>query len=209
MRIYRIIIIFFINFFIKYCVPVDPNLRTQPLQNSDYTGFISREFFQVVVEVPIPNLDLSIEKLRLICYKESLVQRDLLTLPILRKIASINIENQKLHKADTLDKEETSEILASFEKKISNWKKPVENTNNINPLLYSGDFHWFLEGMFLYKEDYSNPEKCKFIYRNISKELYKKVEDTKLSLPTQKDVQALPSLDTPRTQNLPAIPFNR
>ncbi|NUM42937.1 MAG: hypothetical protein HUU45_15070, partial [Leptospiraceae bacterium] len=41
-----------------------------------------------------------------------------------------------------------------------------------------GEFYPFLESMFLYREDYSKPEKCTFVYRIIEDGLYEKIEKT-------------------------------
>ena len=51
---------YFILLCFYFCKPADPNYRTKPLQNTEYTGFISREFFQAVVEVPLTKEELTI-----------------------------------------------------------------------------------------------------------------------------------------------------
>jgi hypothetical protein len=175
-------------YFIFQCHPADPDFRVKPLQNREYTGFISREFFQVIVEVNLPEESSSIEKLRENCLSESIPIRDKLTLPILREIASNNIENRRFYKEDEREREE-NQILSSFEKKTVNWRRPAsKEIPIINPFIYRGEFAWFLDKMFLFQEDYSKSGKCKFIYRNIGPELFKKVYETRLSIPT-KEIQ--------------------
>lgn len=183
------------------CTPVDPDFRVKPLRNSDYTGFISREFFQVVVEVDLQEMDGSIEKLREECQKESLVKRDKLALPILREVASANPKNRRLYASDGKN-HEADQFLASFERKTSTWKKPVSDLGITAETVYRGDFVWLLDQMFLHKEDYSKPGKCKFVYRNISKNLYEKVENTVLSIPTKEITKpvVLPTKETPNNQ---------
>jgi len=44
------------------------------------------------------------------------------------------------------------------------------------------EFSWLLDAMVLYKEDYSEKEKCIFIYRAAKKGLYDKLEQTRLSV---------------------------
>ncbi|MDX1960811.1 MAG: hypothetical protein SFU98_19720 [Leptospiraceae bacterium] len=147
------------------CYPADPEFKRKPLRNREYSGFISRSFFQVVVEVPIKNFNSTIEKEREACKEKSQSLRDKKTLTELIKISIQNSENLQREKLQIEDQYDP-------EKKLISWK---------NPDLNRGDFQWFLEGMFLYAEDYSNQEKCIFIFRNIQNGLYDKVVATKLS----------------------------
>ncbi|MCP5495435.1 MAG: hypothetical protein H7A23_12830 [Leptospiraceae bacterium] len=186
---------FLVLFFaILFCKPADPNYRIKPLLNNNYNGFISRDFFQIVVEIPInPFFENSILEDRLYCKKRAYHIRDSLTLPILKNVAMQNEKNKKRLKIQ-------EKKLKAFQKKQDNYTPkiiqegysesydPEEITHSMieskNPLLNRGDFFWFLDGMFLYKEDYADPKKCVYIFRNIQKGLYGKVESTILTQDT-------------------------
>lgn len=177
------------------CKPADPNYREKPLQNTEYTGFISRNFFQVVVEVPLTKEELTILEERKSCLVEAIRKRDTLVIPILKQVAkegkwnkqeikkekemANDIEKEKMQKLKSKKNGSNSKSKTSDEINIYD-KKEVTVTSN-NTLLNRGEFSWFLDSMFIYKEDYSDPEKCSFVFRNIQEGLYKKVENTKLS----------------------------
>lgn len=181
----------FILILLTKCQIADPNYKQKSFKIEDYTGFISRDFFQVVVEVPLELSDKPILQQRETCKLQSRQKRDELTLPILRKIAS---SNQK--KFIEFSKSKTQEDLPSFEKKGGfNKKEDLE-----------GEFAWFFNHMFLYKEDYTQKDKCKFIYRNISRDLYARVENTKLIYPESKEIQTNPQIQMPQPIYLPVIP---
>ena len=76
---------------------------------------------------------------------------------------------------DTNTSASASASASIFDKKINPTSKAK------NPILNRGEFAWFLDTMFIYKEDYSNPEKCSFVFRNIQDKLYERVEKTKLT----------------------------
>ncbi|HMV46070.1 MAG TPA: hypothetical protein PKD50_26350, partial [Leptospiraceae bacterium] len=176
------------------CKPADPNYRTKPLLNTEYTGFISRNFFQAVVEVPITKEELTILEERKSCLKDAIRKRDTIVLPLLKKIAMEDKWNDKersLEKDRLSDsekyKEKSEELKRNENAKSSEEasifdKKKTDPVQSKNPLMNRGEFSWFLDSMFLYKEDYSNPEKCSFVFRNIQDKLYEKVEKTKLSI---------------------------
>ena len=145
------------------CTISDPNYINKPLQNLTYTGFISRDFFQVVVEIPIDSKELPILKEREKCNQKAISERDRLTVPILRSIAASSFKNKT--------KEPSS---------FKNYK-----TISKNYQISRGEFSWFLDTMFLFYEDYSSRDKCTFIYRNIQDQLYAKVEDSTLVVPEE------------------------
>ena len=78
-------------------------------------------------------------------------------------------------KSTSTDDTSASASASIFDKKINPTSKAK------NPILNRGEFAWFLDTMFIYKEDYSNPEKCSFVFRNIQDKLYERVEKTKLT----------------------------
>jgi hypothetical protein len=169
-----------------FCYPVDPNYQTKPLQNTSYSGFISRNFFQVVVEVKIPEREFTIAEERNHCKSMSFVERNKKTLALLREEANYNSSNQKRFRYDSQAKEE-EEILNSFQSSTKEWRKNSASSliQSKNPDLSTGEFAWLLDDMFLFREDYSNAGKCIFVYRVIQENLYKKVYETNLASPSQ------------------------
>lgn len=180
----------------SFCKPADPNYRSKPLQNTEYTGFISRTFFQAVVEVPLTKEELTILDERKSCLKEALKKRDGIVLPILKKVAMEDKWNERernLEKDRADDKEKAKQKDDEYRKSLPDAKstspddasifdkKVSETTKKKNPFINRGEFAWFLDSMFIYKEDYSDPEKCSFVFRNIQDKLFERVEKTKLS----------------------------
>ncbi|TGK87021.1 hypothetical protein EHQ24_05355 [Leptospira noumeaensis] len=64
----------------------DPNYIERALQNETDEGFISREFFQIKVEIPVTYKELSGVARREDCKRRAFVQREVLSLPYLMKI---------------------------------------------------------------------------------------------------------------------------
>ena len=189
-------LVFFLFLLFSFCKPADPNYRSKPLQNTDYTGFISRNFFQAVVEVPLTKEELTILEERKSCQREALKKRDGMVLPLLKKIAMEDDWNRKernLEKERTSDTEKAEQEKDEFKKSLGEAKSTSADDASIfdkkisslskakNPLINRGEFAWFLDSMFIYKEDYSDPEKCSFVFRNIQDKLYERVEKTKLT----------------------------
>lgn len=199
-------LVFFLFLLFSFCKPADPNYRSKPLQNTDYTGFISRNFFQAVVEVPLTKEELTILEERKSCQREALKKRDGIVLLLLKKIAMEDNWNRKerdLEKERASDTEKAKLKSDEFKKTLAEAKSTSTDDTNTsasasasasifdkkinptskakNPILNRGEFAWFLDTMFIYKEDYSNPEKCSFVFRNIQDKLYERVEKTKLT----------------------------
>lgn len=151
------------------CYPADPNYSLKPLQNTEYTGFISRDFFQIVIETHPPIADgLSIEEEREHCKKEAISLRDQKTILYLKNVI---IKSQK------------SEWSAFniIPKNLEEENYKFTSDSNLN----RGELNWFLDKMYLFMEDYSMSSKCKFIFRAIEKDLYNSVTKTKLIKDTQ------------------------
>ncbi len=176
-------IIFYIIFFISNCSVSDPNYLKKTLLNVSHTGFISRDFFQVVIEIPIVTNELTILKEREWCAQKALQERDRVTIPILRSIAARSSKNK--------NKELTS---------IRSYKSFSKNFQTSR-----GEFSWFLDSMFLFQEDYTSRSTCKFIYRNIQDDLYARVEDIYLVVPeeTKKEKSKYIDPSAPATQQTP------
>lgn len=181
---------------IYFCKPADPNYRSKPLQNTEYTGFISRTFFQAVVEVPLTKEELTILEERKSCLRDALKKRDGMVLPILKKVAMEDKWNERernLEKERADDNEKAKQKDEEYRKSLPDAKstspedasifdKKVEQTKKTkSPSVNRGEFAWFLDSMFIYKEDYSDPEKCSFVFRNIQDKLFERVEKTKLA----------------------------
>ncbi|WCL50829.1 hypothetical protein [Leptospira sp. GIMC2001] len=73
-------------FFIINCSfikPADPNFRIKPLGNEEHNGFISRDFFQIVVDVDKTKKEIPIQQKREDCKRRSVLIRNEKTIPIL------------------------------------------------------------------------------------------------------------------------------
>lgn len=174
----------FLLILILFCKPADPNFRLKPLQNLEYTGFIARNFFQVVVEVPITKEELSILEEREVCKKEAIFKRDKIVIPILKKIAIESDKNEPLLEREKDWKENKKEInsdsykIISFEKETNKTKPAILNAKG-KTFFNKGEFTWFLDTMKIHKEIYDD-KKCILVFRKIEKNLFAKVENTKL-----------------------------
>lgn len=172
----------FLFLIVFQCKPADIDFKIRPLQNTKHTGFVSRYFFQVIVPIDIPMLDMTIEEEREYCKKMSITKRDQIVLPLLEKIA-IDYKNQNsrlfVAKSKSNLSSTNSTNLPIGSTSISDRSEIIDKSRFLiqsNSNLNRGVFGWFLDDMFLYLEDYSNPYKCTFIYRNITKDLFTKVE---------------------------------
>ncbi len=181
-RFYLKVIFYFVLWFYN-CTVSDPNYLKKTLSNVSHTGFISRDFFQVVVEIPILTNELTILKEREWCTQKALQERDRVTIPLLRSIAGASLKNK--------NKEFTS---------IRSYKSFSKNFQTSR-----GEFSWFLDSMFIFQEDYSSRDKCKFVYRNIQDNLYTKVEDIYLVVPEETKREKSKYIDpsAPATQQTP------
>ncbi|EQA61367.1 hypothetical protein [Leptospira alexanderi] len=198
------------------CVPADPEYREKVLENVRDTGFISREFFQILVKVPLPVKDAGIRELRNQCRKIAETKRDEIAVSIL--LTEIR-ENKRIFNG-ILPPDLTSSLPLPLPGQITNTTsvsntpgsiavsggtnqqtntnqssttasgmptpsvsdpKAVEKNKEKEKLLtqdilvYRGAFAWFLNSMFLFREDYTDTSNCTFIYRNIQKDLYSNV----------------------------------
>lgn len=63
--------------------PADPQFRRIPLQNEEYSGFISRDYFQVVVKVPSSAKPLPIQIAREDCKNRAIQERNRITVALL------------------------------------------------------------------------------------------------------------------------------
>lgn len=221
-------LVFFLFLLFSFCKPADPNYRSKPLQNTDYTGFISRNFFQAVVEVPLTKEELTILEERKSCQREALKKRDGIVLLLLKKIAMEDNWNRKerdLEKERASDTEKAKLKSDEFKKTLAEAKSTSTDDTNTsasasasasifdkkinptskakNPILNRGEFAWFLDTMFIYKEDYSNPEKCSFVFRNIQDKLYERVEKTKLTFIGEDPPSKFKPADTPQNPTSP------
>lgn len=201
--------LFLILFLFLSCKVADPNYRIKPLLNEEYTGFISRTYFQVVVEIPITREEVSIEEERKICKKEAYSKRDKLVIPILKDIAMESKRNESLRdrelKIDSESKDTPSQAsyrIYSYENSSeTNYSKNVKDINAV--YLNKGEFNWFLNSLVLHKEDYTKNDKCIFIYRKIEDNLFAKVQNTKLGIiGRDKKIEVSPQTQTDPQQNL-------
>nr|WP_232371754.1 hypothetical protein [Leptospira ainazelensis] len=228
MRSYHLFLGIAILFF-SFCVPADPEYRQKVLENVKDIGFISREFFQILVKVPLPSKDAGILELRKQCRKIAETKRDEMAVSILIKEIrendslygslqadpTINNTNPALPSqitnttsvnstpggvavsgASTNSATQSSNPYAPStnssaipDPKAAEREKEKVKLLNQDVLLYRGAFAWFLNSMFLFREDYSDPANCTFIYRNIQKDLYANV--------IRKGIQPISKQETP------------
>ncbi|KAA1290054.1 hypothetical protein E4413_14590 [Leptospira interrogans] len=220
-RIYFLFLSISVLTFHSVCVPADPEYRHKVLENIKDTGFISREFFQILVKVPLPTKDMGIKELRNQCRKIAETKRDEMAVSILLK----EIRGNELIFSGPLPPDLTSSLPPALPGQITtttaassavpgsiavsgstganpttnpnqstNQTTTATNTATSTPdpkaaeknkekekqlaqdvLVYRGAFAWFLNSMFLFREDYTDATNCTFIYRNIQKDLYANV----------------------------------
>jgi hypothetical protein len=211
--------LFILIYSIIICRPADPNFRIKPLRNQEYTGFISREFFQVVVEVPVTKQELTILEERDYCKKEATLKRDKTVLKLLKSIVIQETVNKNKRIRENEEEEIRGEKLTKADKGKIILNKENANTvgkvdsSLINPKnldLNKGEFSWFLDELFIHKEDYSDPDKCIYIYRNIKKGLFEKVAKTELANvgeePLPEKAGGIPSASTGTTTSTTTQP---
>ncbi|TGM77248.1 hypothetical protein EHR04_17490 [Leptospira levettii] len=209
----------------------DPNYVERALQNESDEGFISREFFQIKVEIPVTYREIAGKERREECKKRAFIERESLSLPFLLKI-----QRQKHQWGDGLDsyskslegKDRQTRLITNapqFPMTTGTGTTPTQtttttqttnstqaNSQNVDPNLQSSsqnttpnpnqnldgvrgipqtqkkndrenlhNFAWFFDSLYLYKEDYSDPTKCAFLFRNIQPNLMERVEKTPTS----------------------------
>ncbi|TGM62724.1 hypothetical protein EHQ94_02840 [Leptospira meyeri] len=185
----------------------DPSYVERALQNESDEGFISREFFQIKVEIPVTYKEVSGVARRNDCKQRAFVERERLALPYL-----IQIQRQKHQFGESIDdyskslegKDRQARLIANAPQTTTaiGAVSPTTTTTNQQPSAQQGQtatnitqtqkentienthsFSWFFDGLALYKEDYSDRTKCAFLFRNIQPKLMERVEKTPLLEP--------------------------
>ncbi|ABJ76849.1 hypothetical protein [Leptospira borgpetersenii] len=213
------------------CVPADPEYREKVLENVRDTGFISREFFQILVKVPLPIKDAGIRELRNQCRKIAETKRDeiavsiLLTeirenerifngalppdlisslpLPLPGQITnttsvsttppgSIAVSGGSSGINQQTNTNQSPTTTMSTDPKAAERNKEKEKLLTQYILVYRGAFAWFLNSLFLFREDYTDTSNCTFIYRNIQKDLYSNVISKGLKPISKEEIPEVP-----------------
>ncbi|EMJ86297.1 hypothetical protein [Leptospira meyeri] len=185
----------------------DPSYVERALQNESDEGFISREFFQIKVEIPVTYKEVSGVARRNDCKQRAFVERERLALPYL-----IQIQRQKHQFGESIDeyskslegKDRQARLIANAPQTTTaiGVVSPTTTTTSPQPSSQQGQtatnttqtqkentienthsFSWFFDGLVLYKEDYSDRTKCAFLFRNIQPKLMERVEKTPLLEP--------------------------
>ncbi|EKJ85025.1 hypothetical protein CLV96_0885 [Leptospira meyeri] len=185
----------------------DPSYVERALQNESDEGFISREFFQIKVEIPVTYKEVSGVARRNDCKQRAFVERERLALPYL-----IQIQRQKHQFGESIDeyskslegKDRQARLIANAPQTTTaiGAVSPTTTTTSPQPSAQQGQtatnttqtqkentienthsFSWFFDGLVLYKEDYSDRTKCAFLFRNIQPKLMERVEKTPLLEP--------------------------
>ncbi|TGK06551.1 hypothetical protein EHO60_14910 [Leptospira fletcheri] len=199
-----------------FCEPADPEFRRKAWDNVTDTGFISREYFQAVVTVPMPNQEKPLLELREECKARALRKRDEISVPIL----ATQLREEKRYLQGTAGRtpvpsyippaqhpqvgvtgvavspgaatasltpnqpaQSTATSPQSQQQPTSNPSDTTTKENasrkkeavNADFLAYRAAFSWFFEGFFLYREDYSDPKNCTFVYRIVQANLLKRI----------------------------------
>ncbi|TGL67267.1 hypothetical protein [Leptospira levettii] len=200
----------------------DPNYVERALQNESDEGFISREFFQIKVEIPVTYREIAGKERREECKKRAFIERDSLSLPFLLKI-----QRQKHQWGDGLDSyskslegkdrqtrlvtnapqmttatgtiattSTTQTVVPQSQQSVgitsntNTTPNPNQNLDGVRGIPQTQkkndrenlhNFAWFFDSLHLYKEDYSDPTKCAFLFRNIQPNLMERVEKTPTS----------------------------
>lgn len=189
----------------------DPSYVERALQNESDEGFISREFFQIKVEIPVTYKEVSGIARRNDCKQRAFVEREKLALPFL-----IQIQRQKHQFGESIDeysttlegKDRQARLIANAPQTTTAFgtqtaaSPTTTTTTNPQASTQQGqtatnttqtqkentiesihNFAWFFDGLVLYKEDYSDRTKCAFLFRNIQPKLMERVEKTPLLEP--------------------------
>ncbi|TGM28560.1 hypothetical protein [Leptospira levettii] len=200
----------------------DPNYVERALQNESDEGFISREFFQIKVEIPVTYREIAGKERREECKKRAFIERESLSLPFLLKI-----QRQKHQWGDGLDSyskslegkdrqtrlvtnapqmttatgtiattSTTQTVVPQSQQSVgitsntNTTPNPTQNLDGVRGIPQTQkkndrenlhNFAWFFDSLHLYKEDYSDPTKCAFLFRNIQPNLMERVEKTPTS----------------------------
>lgn len=188
--------------------PADPRFREKAIRNEKFSGFIARDFFQVIVTVDPTTAEIPIREKRKECLRRSVPLRNQLTIPLLLKETKDG-ENDRFRGINNIYKsytgvsqnqatpspmsalmgaqaEPTGPVASAVSRTPRNLPKGSYNSSayihNKKLDFLQGEYAWFLDSFQLYKEDYSDPDSCVFIYRVAKKGLLEKVEETNLSI---------------------------
>ncbi|MCG6148555.1 hypothetical protein EHQ75_03110 [Leptospira levettii] len=200
----------------------DPNYVERALQNESDEGFISREFFQIKVEIPVTYREIAGKDRREDCKKRAFVERETLSLPFLLKIQrqqhrfgeGLDTYSKSLEGKDRQTRlvtnapqmttatgtiattSTTQTVVPQSQQSVGTTSNtnttpnPTQNLDGVRGIPQTQkkndrenlhNFAWFFDSLHLYKEDYSDPTKCAFLFRNIQPKLMERVEKIPIS----------------------------
>ncbi|PJZ37679.1 hypothetical protein CH354_10610 [Leptospira levettii] len=200
----------------------DPNYVERALQNESDEGFISREFFQIKVEIPVTYREIAGKERREECKKRAFIERESLSLPFLLKIQrqqhrfgeGLDTSSKSLEGKDRQTRlvtnapqmttatgtiattSTTHTVVPQSQQSVGTTSNtnttpnPTQNLDGVRGIPQTQkkndrenlhNFAWFFDSLHLYKEDYSDPTKCAFLFRNIQPKLMERVEKTPIS----------------------------
>lgn len=200
----------------------DPNYVERALQNESDEGFISREFFQIKVEIPVTYREIAGKERREECKKRAFIERESLSLPFLLKIQrqqhrfgeGLDTYSKSLEGKDRQTRlvtnapqmttatgtiattSTTQTVVPQSQQSVGTTSNtnttpnPTQNLDGVRGIPQTQkkndrenlhNFAWFFDSLHLYKEDYSDPTKCAFLFRNIQPKLMERVEKTPIS----------------------------
>ncbi|WP_411822227.1 hypothetical protein [Leptospira sp. 'Mane'] len=185
--------------------PADKLLVEKALQNETDIGFISREFFQMKVEIPYSSLETSGKTKREECKTKAFLKREELSMPYLLQAhrdkyrfgeGIESFESTRIGRMRTIKQQKDAQAAANLIPGGAATATALPNQTQSQPATvpvlssplrqgtkpYTQNFAWFFSSLHLYKEDYSDKSKCAFLFRNIQEKLYAKVEETQVPL---------------------------
>ncbi|EPG64585.1 hypothetical protein LEP1GSC061_3796 [Leptospira wolffii serovar Khorat str. Khorat-H2] len=192
------------------CEPADPEFRRKAWENVTESGFISNDYFQVVVTVPIPNQERPLLELREECKARAVRKRDELSINLIlaqiteeRKIfvgvgtnSSVPKYEPPLPPAQAIRTPSsatpgTGSIATQTVQNAQNQtddtepqeKKEKKKTEIVNAdyLAYRAAFSWLLDRLFLYREDYGDQKRCTLVYRIVEADLLKRILESPIT----------------------------
>ncbi len=206
-RVYQVLLVLIL---LGNCEPADPEFRRKAWDNVSESGFISNEYFQVVVTVPVPNQERPILELREECKARAIRKRDELSITLLlaqiaeeRKTfigvgvnptvpnyepmpgppVSIRTQSTAAPGGGSIATQTVQAAQAQPVESPPQQKVEKKKTEIVNAdyLAYRASFSWLLDRLFLYREDYSDQKRCTLIYRIVEADLLKRILESPIT----------------------------
>ncbi|TGK07937.1 hypothetical protein EHO59_07540 [Leptospira semungkisensis] len=204
---HRVLTVLFLLILFAQCEQADPEFRRKAWENVSESGFISHDYFQVVVTVPIPDQERPLLELREECKARAVRKRDEVSVTLI--LAQLTEERKNLigiARTSSVPKYETpilpNTVLAAQASRGSGasiatqtlipTEKPSEEQEekkekkkteivSADYLAYRASLAWFIDKLFLFKEDYSDPKTCTMVFRVVDADLMKRILESPIT----------------------------